>query len=93
MDLRRFRYHFLAGSLDLPIDVMPVWLQKISVLIPITYSLDALRLTILQGAAIGSIAKPVLMLLAMAVVLLPASLEIFAAAVHKGRKEGTLMLY
>ncbi len=83
----------ILGGAYFPIDVMPAWLQKISILIPIRYSLDALRLTILKGDSIMTVAKPVGTLLAIAVVLLPASVAIFAAAVRNGRREGTLMQY
>lgn len=83
----------ILGGAYFPTDVMPAWLQKISILIPITYSLDALRLTMLQGATVRSVARPLVTLLVMAVVLVPASLGIFTAAIHKGRKEGTLMQY
>ncbi len=72
---------------------MPAWMQKISMLIPITYSLDALRLTMLHGKSISMVAKPLGTLLAVAVILLPTTLALFAAAVRKGRKEGTLMQY
>jgi ABC-2 type transport system permease protein len=72
---------------------MPVWMQKLSFLIPITYSLDALRLTMLKGDSIMSVAKPTVTLAVIAAVLLPASATIFTAAVRKGKKEGTLTQY
>jgi ABC-2 type transport system permease protein len=83
----------ILGGAYFPIDVMPTWMQKVSFLVPITYSLDALRLTILKGGTIATVAKPVGTLALMAVVLLPASVAIFAAAVRRGRKEGTLTQY
>jgi ABC-2 type transport system permease protein len=83
----------ILGGAYFPIDVMPVWMQKISWLIPITYSLDALRLTMLKGQSIEMVARPVAILVAIAAVLLPAGLALFAAAVRQGRKEGTLMHY
>lgn len=76
-----------------PVDVMPVWLQRIALLIPITYCLDALRLTMLKGYSIVMIAKPLVTLIAIAAIFLPASLGLFAAAIRKGRREGTLMQY
>jgi ABC-2 type transport system permease protein len=82
----------LAGAY-FPIAVMPAWMQKMSVLIPITYSLDALRLTMLKGYSIFMVAKPIATLLVMAALLLPTSFALFAAAVRNGRKEGTLMHY
>jgi ABC-2 type transport system permease protein len=68
-------------------------MQKLSFLVPITYSLDALRLTMLKGASIMSVAKPTVTLAVIAVILLPASAAIFAAAVRRGRREGTLTQY
>jgi ABC-2 type transport system permease protein len=83
----------ILGGAYFPIDVMPVWMQKLSLLIPVTYSLAALRQTMLKGASLAAVAKPVLVLTVVAAVMLPASAAIFAATVRKGRKEGTLAQY
>jgi ABC-2 type transport system permease protein len=83
----------LLSGAYFPVDVLPVWLQKISFLIPITYSLDALRLTILKGYSVAMISGQTLTLGVMAAILLPVSLGIFAAMVRKGRIEGTLAQY
>jgi len=83
----------ILGGAYFPIDVMPIWMQKISLLIPVTYSLAALRETMLKGASLAAVAKPVAVLAVVAAVLLPASASIFAATVKKGRKEGTLAHY
>jgi ABC-2 type transport system permease protein len=60
---------------------------------PITYCLDALRMTMLQGYSVVTIAKPLATLLGIVAIFLPASLGLFAAAVRKGRREGTLTQY
>jgi ABC-2 type transport system permease protein len=83
----------ILGGAYFPIDVMPGWMQKLSFLVPITYSLSALRSTILRGATIASVVRPIGTLAVMAVILLPASVAVFAAAVRKGRREGTLTQY
>lgn len=83
----------ILGGAYFPINVMPHWLQTLSFLVPITYSLDALRMTILRGASLASIARPMEVLIVMALILLPASVALFVGAVHKGRKDGTLMQY
>lgn len=83
----------IMGGAYFPVDIMPASMQKISSLIPITYSLDALRLTMLKGYSVAMVAKPIGILLAMSAILLPSSVALFAAAVRKGRKEGTLMEY
>ena len=83
----------MIGGAYFPVDVLPVWLQKISFLIPITYSLDALRLTILKGYSLDMIAGQTLTLGVIAAILLPVSLYMFAAMVRKGRIDGTLTEY
>jgi ABC-2 type transport system permease protein len=83
----------IVGGAYFPIDVMPHWMQNVALLIPITYSLDALRMTMLKGSSLVMVAKPLGMLTAMAAVLLPGSIALFAAAIRKGRREGTLMEY
>jgi ABC-2 type transport system permease protein len=83
----------ILGGAYFPIQVMPPWIQKISLLLPITYSLDALRLTMLRGYSITMVARPLAILAAMTVILLPASTLLFAGAVRKARKEGTLTEY
>lgn len=82
----------LAGAY-FPVDVMPPALQTLSLIIPIRYSLDALRLTMLRGYSLSMISRPLLTLAVMAVVLMPLSLILFSAMVKNGRKEGTLMQY
>ncbi len=83
----------ILGGAYFPIDVMPGWMQKISYVIPIRYSLDALRSTMLKGASLVSVARPLETLLGMAVILLPASAAVFTATVRRGRREGTLTQY
>jgi ABC-2 type transport system permease protein len=83
----------ILGGAYFPIAVMPAWMQKLSLLVPIRYSLDALRLTMLQGQSIMMVKKPLTILVVITAVLLPASLAVFSAAVRKGRREGTLMVY
>ncbi len=83
----------ILGGAYFPVDVMPGWMQKLSLIIPIRYSLDALRATMLNGANLAEVIKPVGTLVVMAVVLLPASTALFTAAVRKGRREGTLTQY
>jgi ABC-2 type transport system permease protein len=83
----------IVGGAYFPVDIMPAPLRKLSRLIPISYSLDALRLTMLKGYSLVMVAKPLVTLTVIAAVLLPASLALFAATIRKGRKEGTLMEY
>jgi ABC-2 type transport system permease protein len=83
----------IIGGAYFPIDVMPAWMQKLSLIVPISYSLDALRLTMLKGLSIFKVGRPVVTLAIIAVILLPCSVALFDGVIRKGRKEGTLMHY
>jgi ABC-2 type transport system permease protein len=83
----------LLGGALFPITVLPFWMQSVSYVVPITYSLDALRLTILQGYSIQMISHQLFILGLVSLILFPLSLVFFQWAVEKGKKDGTLMQY
>ena len=83
----------LFGGAFFPIEVMPDWMQAISIIVPITYSLEALRLTILQGHSILMVSNHLIILGSMSLVLFPLSLKTFQWAVEKGKRDGSLMDY
>ena len=82
----------LGGAL-FPVSLMPGWLRIIAALLPTTYALEAMRQAMLNGASIAMLWREVLILGTMAAVLLPVSVWVFAKAVEKGRRDGTLMHY
>jgi len=82
----------LGGAL-FPVSLMPEWLRMIAAMLPTTYALEAMRQAMLNGASIVVLGREVLILGSMAAVLLPASVWVFAWAVNKGRRDGTLMHY
>jgi ABC-2 type transport system permease protein len=73
-----------------PVSILPDWLQLIAHLNPITYALDAMRAALLNDAAVPSIARPILILLFFAVILLPVSLATFNWALLRTKVTGTL---
>ncbi|MFC1460892.1 ABC transporter permease [Verrucomicrobiota bacterium] len=83
----------LLGGALFPISIMPPWMQMISKVLPITYSLDAMRLAVFQGYTVPMVWKDLAILGGMAVILLPASIWSFSKAVDKGRRDGSLMHY
>lgn len=83
----------LLGGAVFPIALLPYWLKMFSFIIPITYSLDALRLSILQGYSINMLSHQVIILAIMSIILLPMSLVFFEWAVENGKRNGTLMQY
>ncbi len=83
----------LLGGVYYPPTVLPEWLQWISKLLPITYSLEAMRLALLQGATFTELAPHIAALLFFCVVFLPISLLAFRFAVRRARIDGSLTHY
>lgn len=83
----------VLGGAYFPLDVMPLWLQRVAWINPITHSLEALRLTLLQGKPLAMVQEPVLVLGLMGLLLFPVSLLLFSYSIRKGKKDGTLMQF
>ncbi len=79
----------ISGAL-FPVSVLPVWLQKVADLSPLTYALRATRTAILDGTNTSALATQTLTLIAIAVVLLPASVLVLRAALNYARYRGSL---
>ena len=80
----------IVGGMLFPISVLPRWLQVIAQLNPVTYALDGMRAALLQGAGILQLARPLLILLLFAAILLPASMLAFSWALRRTKITGTL---
>jgi len=80
----------VVGGVLFPVDILPDWLQFIARLNPVTYALAAMRAALLDGAAIPSIARPLLALLLFTAVLLPGSMLAFSWALRRTKITGTL---
>lgn len=83
----------VIGGLYYPISVLPEWLQKLSHVLPITYSLDGMRLALLQGYSIKALLPNIIALLLFSVIMLPLSVFIFSYAVRRAKIDGTLTQY
>ena len=83
----------LFGGVLFPIEVFPGWLQNVSHVLPITYSVNGMRHALLQGYSIGELAPELLMLVLFSVLLLPLSLFVFDRAVQRVKAEGGLIQY
>lgn len=83
----------LLGGAMFPISIMPNWLQYTSHIFPITYTLDALRLSTLRNYSIIMLNEQLLALGIMSIILFPLSLKFFEWAVERGKKDGSLMHY
>jgi ABC-2 type transport system permease protein len=82
----------LAGVLY-PVAVLPEWLQGFSAVLPLTYTLDAIRLAVLQGYSLYELRFDILILFGFSAVLLPLALLSFRLAVRRAKVEGSLIQY
>ena len=80
----------VVGGMMYPISVLPVWLQHVARLIPVTYSLEGMRAAILGHASTRELLPSIAGLLLFAAFLLPVSFAIFSWAVRRTKTTGTL---
>jgi ABC-2 type transport system permease protein len=80
----------VVGGVMYPISVLPVWLQHVARLIPVTYSLEGMRAAILGHASTRELLPSIAGLLLFAALLLPTSFAIFSWALRRTKITGTL---
>jgi ABC-2 type transport system permease protein len=80
----------LISGVYAPVDVLPGWLQVLSPLSPLTYTLRAVRAGLLEGAPPSAVAGDLLILALMGIFLVPAGLLIFREAERFARRTGRL---
>ena len=83
----------ILGGVMYPVSVLPGWLSGLAQLLPITYGIDAIRLSLLPSPDLGRIGKDLLTLGAFAAVLLPAALLLFGWSVDRARRQGSIGHY
>ena len=80
----------VVGGMMYPISVLPVWLQYVARLVPVTYSLEGMRAAILGHASTRQLLPSIAGLLVFAAVFLPISFAIFSWALRRTKVTGTL---
>jgi len=83
----------LLGGVFFPIKVLPAWIKWISYLLPVTYSLEGLRKSIITSSAFSEILPSIVALSIFALIFFPLSLYLFRVALKKAKKDGTLIHY
>ena len=83
----------LLGGVYYPTHVIPSWLQTVSMFLPLSYGLRALRKVTLQNASLSTVAPDLLALLIATVILLSLGVGAFAWALRYARRQGTLAQY
>jgi len=83
----------VIGGLYYPISVLPDWLQILSYLLPVTYSLEGMRMALLEGYELKALMPNVMALVIFSIITLPLSFFIFSYAVKRAKIDGTLTQY
>lgn len=83
----------LLGGVYYPVTVLPGFLQAGSALLPLTYSLRAMRHAILQGTPVTGLGMDLTVLVLFCLIGIPLSLVLFNAALRRAKEEGTLSQY
>lgn len=79
------------GGVFFPVTILPVWVQKISGVLPITYSLIALRDTILKGKGVLDVRAEAFYLSLFAAIFLPIGIFSLKYAIKRCKKDGSLI--
>lgn len=82
----------LAGTLY-PVSVLPVWLQKVALLLPLTHALRAFRMSFMKGASLYELQFPFLVLFIFSFCILPIAFFFFRFALKRVREDGGLGHY
>jgi ABC-2 type transport system permease protein len=82
----------LFGGVYLPLRSLPIGLQIIGWILPITHALNGFRAAA-AGVPLTGVASDAIWLLVASLVLMPFSLWVFAKSVGKARVDGTLSMY
>jgi ABC-2 type transport system permease protein len=83
----------LLGGVYYPTSVVPAIVRDVSVILPLTYGLRALRRVFLDGLPIGAVATDLAILAGMTAVSLAIGTLLFAAALRYARRAGSLAQY
>ena len=80
----------LVSGVYYPITVLPEWMQFLAKLSPVTYVLDGIRATIMDGASMGTLLQYVLPLWIFGAISLPLGIWAFQRAERYAKRTGRL---
>jgi ABC-2 type transport system permease protein len=83
----------LFSGVLFPIEYLPKYLQIISLALPTTYALDALRMALIKNAPMSEIEPQLILLLIIALITVPLGFLIFRLGFNQARKTGSLAQY
>ena len=80
---------FLAG-VYYPVSVLPDWLERVAQWLPLTHTLEALRMALIHGTSLQEVGTELTALLAFSIVLLPVGTIVFRWALRETGRLGRL---
>lgn len=83
----------LLGGVYYSTSVIPSWIQHLSIFVPLTYGLRAIRRSLLSGASLPAVTSDLLVLGGMSLLLLLAGAAAFQGGLRHARREGSLGQY
>jgi len=83
----------LLSGVYFPVSLLPSTLRAAADLLPLTFALEGLRKTLLDGAVLADLGGEVLALGVFTVILVPVGLATFSRAVRHAKRAGTLGQY
>lgn len=83
----------ILSGVYFPASLLPSWLSFLGRLLPLTYGLDAMRQSVLQGKGLLDLSAPLWTLTAFSLFLLPCGILFFKFAIHQTRRDGSLLSY
>jgi ABC-2 type transport system permease protein len=82
----------LAGTM-FPVSVLPGWLGRVAMFMPLTHSLEAVRKTLLTSASVYDISNNLTALYAFVIILLPISFYINKVSMTAAKKYGAFVTH
>jgi ABC-2 type transport system permease protein len=82
----------LAGVL-FPVEMLPGWMQKLSLAVPLTHALDGMRRALLKGSSLADLVPTIATLAGFAVLLMLLGLAGFNLSVRIAKRTGDLTQY
>ncbi|MBM3319530.1 MAG: ABC transporter permease [Candidatus Eisenbacteria bacterium] len=83
----------LLGGVYFPVAILPEWLQHVAKIIPLTYSLEGMRMALLSGQGIASLRGELLALVLFTFFSLVIGVGAVRFAIRRARRDGTLGQY
>jgi len=83
----------LLGGVYFPVSVFPVWLMNISLLLPVTHSIEAMQLAVYKGYSPLMLLPQIGILVLFSLILVPLGFASFGYALKKAKKDGSLLQY